>query len=141
MQDPEVVRKIIGEKNANLVKWYASGDIDKVAEVFAEDCWQMPPHAEPMVGREAFREGWKLAAKWGKWEFTLKAQDVAVNGHIAVERGKYTLKFSASPEAPPGLASYEDKGNYVVFWRMESDKQWRIVWDAPVSELPLPGSS
>ena len=45
MQDPEAVRKIIEQQNANLVKWYASGDIDKVAEVFAEDCWQMPPHA------------------------------------------------------------------------------------------------
>ena len=88
--------------------------------------------------REALREGWKQAAQCGKWDFTLKVQDVAVNGHIAVERGKYTLKFSAGPEAPPGLVSYEDKGNYVVFWRMESDKQWRVVWDAPVSELPLP---
>jgi uncharacterized protein (TIGR02246 family) len=137
MEEQETVRQIIDQHNANLVKWYASGDIDRVAEVFAEDCWQMPPHSEPMVGREALRSGWRQALNCGKWNFTLSAQDVAMSGDIAVERGKYTLRFSASPEAPPGMVSCEDKGNYVVLWRMESDNQWRIVWDAPVSELPV----
>ena len=59
MEEQETVRKIIDQHNANLVKWYASGEIDKVVEVFAEDCWQMPPHTEPMVGRDALRAGWK----------------------------------------------------------------------------------
>jgi ketosteroid isomerase-like protein len=38
------------------------------------------------------------------------------------------------------MPSHEDRGNYVVLWRLEADGEWRIVWDAPVSELPLPGS-
>lgn len=137
MQDTESVRKIIDQHNANLVKWYASGDIDKVAEVFAEDCWQMPPHAEPLVGRAALREFWQQAVQWGEWRFTLETQDVVVSGPIAVERGSYTLKFQAGPAAPPGLESNEDQGNYVVMWRQIQDGQWRAVWDAPVSTMPL----
>ena len=140
---PEIanVRRVIKERNSQLEKWYASGDIDAVAGVFANDCWQMPPHADPLVGRNALREWWKRAVTWGKWEFALDLQDVVVNCPIAVERGRYTVRFTANSGAPRGLVSFQDKGNYVVLWRMEADKEWRIVWDAPVSGVPLPAAS
>lgn len=51
--------------------------------------------------------------------------------------GKYVLRFTAGPGAPPGMASVEDRGNYLAHWRHEADGQWRVVADAPVSELPL----
>ena len=140
LTDTVAVKKIIEDHNANLVNWYAEGATDKVAEVFSEDCWQMPPNSEPMVGREALREGWRQAVMWGQWNFVLDSEDVITSGNIAVERGRYELKFTAGPEAPTGLSSYEDKGNYVVLWRQESDGEWRIVWDAPVSELLNLGS-
>jgi ketosteroid isomerase-like protein len=134
------VKRIIENHNANLEKWYAEGKIDEVAQVFSEDCWQMPPNAKPMVGREALREGWKQAVQLGQWTFTLDTRDVMVSGDLAVERGKYTLEFVAGPNAPRNMPSHVDKGNYVVLWRREDDETWRIVWDAPVSELPIPGS-
>jgi uncharacterized protein (TIGR02246 family) len=136
-QDAQHVRNIIERQNANASRWYAAGEIDSVASVFAEDAWQMPPNSPPLVGREAIRKYWSEAVKWGKWEFTLQTQDVAVSGPMAVERGKYILKFTAGSGAPPGMASFEDRGNYLVHWRQESDEQWRVVADAPVSEVPL----
>jgi len=137
MENAETVRNAIERHNANAVRWYAVGDIDSVAAVFAEDAWQMPPNSRPLVGREAIRRFWRNAVKWGTWEFTHEAQDLAVSGPVAVERGKYVLRFTAGEGAPPGMASFEDRGNYLVHWRQESDGQWRIVSDAPVSELPL----
>lgn len=135
-QDPREVRTIIERHNSNAERWYASGEVDSVASLFAEDAWQMPPNSPPLVGREAIRQFWRQAVKWGKWEFSLRTQDVSVSGPVAIERGKYVLKFVAGPGAPPGMASFADQGNYLVHWRRESDGEWRAVGDAPVSELP-----
>jgi uncharacterized protein (TIGR02246 family) len=133
----EAVRKIIDQQNANVCRWYASGDIDSVASLFAEEAWQMPPNNPALVGREAIHKFWSDAVKWGKWEFTLQAQDVHVHGPMAVERGKYNLKFTAGSAAPPGMTSFEDRGNYLAHWQREKDGQWRILADAPVSEVIL----
>lgn len=135
-QSTENVRELIDRNNASAVRWYATGDVDSLVSIFAVDAWQMPPNSPPLVGREAIRGFWREAVKWGKWEFTLQAQDISVSGQMAVERGKYSLKFTAGPDAPPGMASFQDRGNYLVHWRHESDGQWRAVGDAPVSEMP-----
>jgi ketosteroid isomerase-like protein len=132
------VRRIIDKHNTDLMRWYAAGDIDSVASVFAVDAWQMPPNAAPLIGREAIRKFWKDATVWGQWEFTLKAEAVDVSESLAVERGKYILRFTAGPASPPGMTSFEDRGNYLVHWHHEADNEWRIIADAPVSEKPLP---
>ena len=136
-QDSAEVRRVIERHNSDAARWYASGDIDSIASLFAEDAWQMPPNSPALVGRDAIRGFWSQAVKWGKWEFSLQTQEVIVSGPLAVERGKYTLKFVAGPGAPPGMASFQDRGNYLVHWRRERDGEWRAVGDAPVSELPI----
>lgn len=88
----------------------------------------------------------QVQAIWGdgddttdrRWTFTLDVQAVDVSEPITVERGKYVLSFAAGAGAPPGMVSFEDRGNYLVHWRHEPDGEWRLVADAPVSELPLP---
>ena len=136
--DVDRVRGAIERQNAAAVRAYAAGDVDALASLVAEDAWQMPPNAPALVGREAIRAYWRQALTWGKWDFNLQVQKVDVSGPLAIERGKYVLKFTAGPGAPPGLPSFEDRGNYLVHWRREADGQWRAVADAPVSEVPLP---
>jgi ketosteroid isomerase-like protein len=136
-QSAEEVRKIIEQQNANAARWYTEGNIDSLVLIFAEDAWQMPPNNLPLIGREAIRKFWSQVVQWGKWEFTFQTQDVSVSSGMAVERGKYVLKFTAGSHAPPEFVSFEDHGNYLVHWRLEKDGQWRVVSDAPVSELPL----
>lgn len=138
MTDTHLVRETIERHNANAARWYAKGDVESLASLFAADAWQMPPNSPPLVGRDAIREFWRNAVRWGNWNFTLNVQTVEVSEPIAVERGKYVLTFAAGPSTPPGMNSFEDRGNYLVHWRHEPDGEWRIVSDAPVSELPMP---
>jgi len=135
--DPKAVRQIIEDHNAQAKRWYAAGRVDSLAALFAEDVWQLPPNSRPIVGRDSLRRYWATALKWGGWDFDLATQDVVTSGALAVERGRYAVKFTAAPHAP--LPSFADSGNYVVLWREERDGQWRAVWDAPVSVLAPPG--
>ena len=98
--DTDSVRRIIDEHNANLERWYAAGEIDSVAARFAEDVWQLPPNSRPLVSRDSLRQFWKTAVSWGKWEFDFAAQEVVAVESLAVERGRYALKFTALPRAP-----------------------------------------
>jgi ketosteroid isomerase-like protein len=138
--DPAQVRALIEARNADFERWYATGAIDSAAMMFAEDAWQLPPNQPPLVGREAYRGFWTRATGWGLWEFDLRTEDVVVDGPIAVERGSYSLVFTPDDDAPEGMGSVDDQGNYVVLWRLDPDGVWRVVWDAPVSTKPLPAS-
>jgi len=60
------VREVIESHNADLCRWYASGDIDSVVSVFAEDARQMPPNGPTIEGREAMRGFWKQAVTLGE---------------------------------------------------------------------------
>ena len=131
------LRAVIDNHNRDIERYYASGATDSLALMFALDAWQMPPNNPPLVGRDAIRGFWQQAMGWGKWKFSLRAEDVQTSGSIAIERGKYKTTFVAGPGAPPGMTSVSDQGSYVVYWRREADGNWRIVWDAPVSEMPL----
>lgn len=132
------VREVIDTHNANIERWYVAGHADSIASVFAEDGWQMPPNAPPLVGRDSVRAFWANATRWGRWEFDLQSRDVITEGSLAVERGKFTLRFTPGSQAP--MPAFEDRGNYVVLWRRDTDGEWRIVWDAPVSEMPPAGA-
>ena len=135
-QDPEAVRREIERQNASAVQYYASGALDSLVKIFAEDAWQLMPNHEPLVGREAIKQYWARAIRWGKWEFTLQTQQLTVSGPVAVERGKYALRFTAHPGAPAGIVSSQDQGNYLTHWRLDRDGSWRIAVDAALSEIP-----
>ena len=135
--DAVEIRRIIESRNADAIRWYGSGDADSIANLCVADAWQMPPNAPPLVGREVIRAFWKVALEWGSWKFDFQTQDVVVCEQHAVERGKYRLSFTAKPGLVGGMPSLDDQGNYVVLWRRENDGEWRVVWDAPVSEKTL----
>ncbi|MFW6089933.1 MAG: YybH family protein [Gemmatimonadota bacterium] len=134
----EAVLEVVERKNDRIETLYAEGEVDSLVAMFAEDVWQMPPNMAPLVGREALRGFWSDAMQWGDWTFELRTEDLVVSDSIAVERGTYAMSVEADPEAP--IPSMRDQGNYVVLWRLDPDGEWRIVWDAPVSELPPGGT-
>jgi ketosteroid isomerase-like protein len=131
-----VARRAIDSANANLERWYATGYADSIASAFAVDARQMPPNGPPIVGRDSVRAFWAGMLPMGRWIFDFATDDVVAADSVAVERGHYIVQFTAGRKG--GIPSFDDRGNYIVLWRRESDGKWRVVWDAPVSELPPP---
>tara|TARA_E500000318_G_scaffold14552_1_gene14131 strand:+ start:3391 stop:3615 length:225 start_codon:yes stop_codon:yes gene_type:complete len=62
----------------------------------------------------------------------LDTQEVKASGDLATAYGKYILTLSPNETLP--IPKMEDKGN---FWK-KIDGEWEVVWDAPITELPLP---
>lgn len=134
--DPEAVRRAIDSLNTKIEGFYLAKQADSVANLFAEDAVVMPPNERAIFGRDSIRAFWTSFFKMGTVTFDLRTADVLAADSLAIERGQYILRFRPVANAP--MPAFVDSGNYVTVWRHESDGQWRIVWDAPVSMVPLP---
>lgn len=129
------IQKIIEEKNEKIQEYYASGMIDSAAAHFADNSIQFMPNQPAVVGVENYKAAWKQNIQFGKWEFDLNTQEVKASGDLATEYGKYTMTFTPKETSP--IPAMEDKGNYMVLWE-KVEGEWKVVWDAPVTELPMP---
>lgn len=131
----EQIKEIIDAKNSKVEAWYLAGNVDSLATIFDSNSIQMPPNMPPLVGIESYKAGWAQNFQFGKWDFDLVTQEVKASGDLATEWGKYTVIFTPNENSP--IPPMNDKGNYVVLWE-KIDGDWKIIWDAPVSEEPLP---
>ncbi len=129
------IQKIIEEKNEKIQEFYAAGMIDSAAVHFADNCIQFMPNQPAIVGIENYKAAWKQNIQFGKWQFDLNTQMVKASNDLATEYGKYTVTFTPNETSP--IPPMEDKGNYLVLWE-KMDGEWKVVWDAPVTELPFP---
>jgi len=131
----EKIKQVIKEKNAEIQRWYSEGLIDSVASHFADDCIQMPPNQLPLIGNKNFKDAWNQNIQIGQWKFDLNTEKVKASGNLATEYGTYSLSFIPNENSP--IPAMTDKGSYVVLWE-KINNDWKVIWDAPVSEIPIP---
>ena len=130
-------QEAISNNNRLIEQWYRSKQIDSVLNYMADNVIQFPPNNKPLVGKDSIRSYWGQLFQFGNIDFSLTTQEVKANGPLAIELGKYSLKFN--PEAKSPIPAFVDSGHYLVYWQKINDN-WKAVWDAPVSIMPLPSS-
>ena len=128
-------KESISNNNRQIEKLYMTKRIDSLINYMADNVIQFPPNSNPLIGKDSIRKYWEQLFQFGNIDFSLRTQEVKANGPLAIELGKYSLKFRPAENSP--IPAFADSGNYLVYWHKIND-HWKAVWDAPVSSMPLP---
>ena len=129
------VRKAIEEANLKFSEAITQGDAAAAAALYTEDTILLPPNSEMIQGRQETEAFWR--ALWAQLKVTdvnITIVDLYGNGDIVYEVGKYTLTIQ-----PEGQEPIEDKGKYVVVWKLQADGSWKKhidIWNSSVPAQP-----
>jgi uncharacterized protein (TIGR02246 family) len=115
------VRKAIEATETQFSVLFAKGDMEALAELYAEDAVVMAPNTETVFGRPAIQSFWKGARDAGVTRLSVKTVEVSgTGGDTTYEAGTYVLYDTAGKPI--------DDGKYVVIWRREGTP-WRLYRD------------
>lgn len=120
--------------HAAVANWSAAAqakDPESFVSVYAPDAVLMLEGAPDPTGREAILATISGMMQDPNFSLSFETKDVVVagSGDLAYETGIYSLSLSDPAGNPVSQA-----GHYVVVWRMQSDGQWKVVLDSPVSD-------
>lgn len=131
--DIAAVRKMIEEESDKWMEAYNRGDAAAVAAMYADDAKVLPPNIAMVQGRTGIQEFWSGAMQMGLKDVRLTTVDVGGSGDTAYEIGNYSVTIQ--PEGGEGI---RDSGKYVVVWKRQSDRTWKLVVDIWNSSMPAP---
>jgi ketosteroid isomerase-like protein len=130
-RETALARQAIEATNQRYMMHFNAGNGDSVAAIFAEQGRVMWPNALSSVGRDSIASRLGAIGAMGP-TLSLRTEEVAANGPLAVERGRYTMTWT-----PPGAIQMADSGKYLVRWH-RIDAQWVIVDNIWNSDRPSP---
>lgn len=116
---------------------FSAGHFDTVASYYTADAFVMAPNGPAAVGRAAILAMFEGMGQAGTFALTLQTDQVVANGPLAVERGRYTLTYTPSANAPAGMVAVADTGKLLVQWQ-RTDAGWRMASDIWNSDIPVP---
>jgi ketosteroid isomerase-like protein len=130
-----LIRQVVETTNEEMSACFADADAGCLSGFFSQDGWQMRSNAPVQVGQQAIQRYWQQNLPGGTWEFLPETQTVEESGPMAIERGKYTLTFTADPASQSMRTSFTEKGYYLTHWRLDTTGRWFIVAQALTAEV------
>ena len=94
------------------------GDADALMEMYTEDALLLPPDHQPIEGRQAIGEFWRLGTDQGLEVSTIRLD---TDGKIGYLVGRYRLP--ATDDEPA------DSGKYVMCLKRQADGVWKLTAD------------
>ena len=120
--DEDAIRKL----DAGWSAAAQSKDVEKSVGVYAEDAVFLPNGASIATGKTQIRDSWShlMALPGVELKFAPTNIEVAKSKDMAYDVGTYQLKVN-DPQGNPATQI----GKYVVVWKKQADKQWKVVAD------------
>ena len=118
-------------------RYTAANQADSIALLFTEQGEELPPNTRPAVGRPAIQAFEAQLIGQGATTLSISADEVLVNGPLAVSRGGFTLDITPGAHAPAGMKAIADTGKYLLHWHQIGGK-WLIADLGWSSNVPLP---
>src|SRR5438105_3969568 len=114
-------RLLVEERNASFMTAFKDGDMQAIANMYAEGAHLLPPNSEMVRGRSGIEAFWrKIAEAIG--DLRLTTIDVERLGSEALcEVGAVSAKTRQQP-------AQEIEGKYVVIWRKVGG-DWKLATD------------
>lgn len=122
------IRQAIQEANAKLGDAVRKGDGTAIAALYTEDASLLPPGSAMIKGKGGIEAFWKGGLQLGIKEAALTTVDVSGAGELAYEIGAFALKIH-----PQGKEPIEQKGKYVVVWKLAPDGGCKLhvdIWNS-----------
>jgi ketosteroid isomerase-like protein len=110
---------------------FNAGNADSVAVIYAERGRILWPNGPTAVGRDSIAARLRTIGALTP-VLSLRTEEVAASGALAVERGRYTMTWT-----PPGGSQVADSGKYLMRWH-RTGAEWMIVDNIWNSDLPTP---
>lgn len=130
-QETALARQAIEITAQRYMMHFNAGNADSVAAIYAERGRIMWPNGPAAVGRDSIAAGLRAIGALTP-VLSLRTEEVAASGALAVERGRYTMTWT-----PPGGSPMADSGKYLVRWH-RLDAEWKIVDNIWNSDRPTP---
>ncbi len=135
--DVQAIKNVVQD----FVKGYQARDVNALCSNLADNSIFAPGNVPPAVGKDAVQK--MLKGIFDQLEpfdieFSATADDVQVNGNLAIAQGTYTRKLTHKSGALP---SSTDSGSWTAAWQRQGDGSWKCISDLGNSDQPLPGTT
>ena len=107
---------------------FDTGDAAQVANVYSQNGRLLPPHGEPVVGREAIQAFWAGLLESGA-HIQTQLEELGEEGHLGFRMGSFTVKDSDG--------TVIDDGQFIEIWK-KRDGHWWFDIDIWNSNRPPP---
>lgn len=120
--DEQAIRKMDADWSAAA----QAKDADKASSFYADDATFLPENAPKVEGKAQIRAAWAnmLATPGLSVSFGPTKIEISKSGDVAYDIGTTEVKTTDAQGSTITAA-----GKYVVVWRKQADKQWKVVAD------------
>jgi ketosteroid isomerase-like protein len=128
--DVQALNKLQSEVDSAII----AGETDRYLALLTEDAVLMPPNGPPVSGREAIGS-WNraISRQFRIQEYRSVDDEVVVAGDWAFRRA--SIDWTVAPVA--GGQPVRDSGKYIIIYRRQKDRSWRVARDMWSSNSPV----